>query len=283
MNSVCLAPAIPGTHECWADVSGYRMRYLRAGSGPPLLLIHGLLGYSFSWRFTIPALSDLRTMYAPDLLGTGFSDRISGLTCGARACAERMVELMDGLGIDSVDLVGTSHGGGVAVLMATMAPERVRKLVLVAPVNPWSPHGKLITRMIATRFGTLAFRTATPVIEAMSNVWLRRIYGDPQRISPGTLEGYKAPLSIPGMWQYGLGVVGCWQNDLRELEDAYMRIQQPTLLMWGDRDVAVYASSASEVKKRIAQAELKVLGGAGHLPYEEVPEEFNRELRAFLR
>jgi pimeloyl-ACP methyl ester carboxylesterase len=51
------------------------MRYLRAGSGPPLVLLHGLMGYSFSWRFAIPALAPLRTCYAPDLLGAGFSDR----------------------------------------------------------------------------------------------------------------------------------------------------------------------------------------------------------------
>jgi pimeloyl-ACP methyl ester carboxylesterase len=204
------------------------------------------------------------------------------MNCGARACAERVLAFMDRVGIDSADLVGTSHGGGVAVLMATMAPERIRKLVLVAPVNPWSAHGKLITRLIATRFGTLAFRGASPVIEAMSSVWLRRIYGDTRRISAGTLEGYKAPLSIPGIWKYGLGVVGYWHNDLRELESAYLRIKQPTLLMWGDRDVAVYPSSAEEIKKRIAQAELKIFEGVGHLPYEEVPEQFNHELRGFL-
>lgn len=282
MNVACLAPAVEGTQECWANVAGHQMRYLRAGSGPPLLLLPGLLGYSFSWRFTIPAFADLRTIYAPDLLGTGFSDRPPEMDCGARACAERILQFMDRLGIDSTDLVGTSHGGGVAVMMATMAPGRVRNLVLVAPVNPWSAHGKLITRMIATRFGSLTFRGATPVIEAMSGVWLRRLYGDPKRISPGTLDGYKAPLAKSGIWQYGLDVAGCWHNDLRELEEAYSRVAQRTLLMWGERDVAVYAYSGEDVKRRIPRAMLKVFEGVGHLPYEEVPEEFNQELRRFL-
>ncbi len=61
-----------GIEECWMEIDGARMRYLRAGSGPPLILLHGLLGYSFSWRFTMPALAPYATIYAPDLLGSGF-------------------------------------------------------------------------------------------------------------------------------------------------------------------------------------------------------------------
>ena len=56
-----------GVEECWMDFDGARMRYLRAGSGPPLILLHGLLAYSFSWRYTLPALAPYATVYAPDL------------------------------------------------------------------------------------------------------------------------------------------------------------------------------------------------------------------------
>jgi pimeloyl-ACP methyl ester carboxylesterase len=61
----------PGVEECWMDLDGARMRYLRAGSGPALILLHGLLGYSFSWRYTMPALAPYATVYAPDMLGAG--------------------------------------------------------------------------------------------------------------------------------------------------------------------------------------------------------------------
>jgi len=76
-----LAPSAAGAgvEECWMELDGARMRYLRAGSGPALILLHGLLGYSFSWRFTIPALARYATVYAPDMLGAGFSDRPTGL------------------------------------------------------------------------------------------------------------------------------------------------------------------------------------------------------------
>jgi pimeloyl-ACP methyl ester carboxylesterase len=276
------APSIPGTTEHWANIGGNKIHYLRAGSGPPLLMIHGLLGYSFSWRFNFAGLGRVRQVIAPDLLGTGFSAHPSDLDCSVEACVQRMLQLMTELGADKFDLVGTSHGGGVAALMCAIAPKRVRKLVLVAPVNPWSRHGRWITRVLATPVGRLGMKTIAPHTAFMNSYWLARMYGDPQRIVPGTLEGYQAPLRIGGIWEYGLGVVKCWHNDLARLESAYEHIQNQTLLLWGDRDPAVFPSSAQELLKRIPHAKLEIFAGVGHLPYEEVPDEFNRVLCDFL-
>ncbi len=281
-SSSLTAPAIPGTIENWSGVEGHRLRYLATGSGRPLLLIHGLLGYSFSWRFNYSELSDIRQVLAPDLLGTGFSDRPADLECGMEACARRMLRWLSDMGMEQFDLVGTSHGGGVAALMAAIAPQRVGRLCLVAPVNPWSKHGRWITRVLATRFGAFGLRSAAPVIERLNHVWLARMYGDSRRIAPGTAEGYMAPMAIDGIWEYGLGVVGCWHADLSKLEDAYASIKQETLLIWGDRDPAVFVSSAQEIAKRIPGSRLEVFRGVGHLPYEEVPLDFNRVLRDFL-
>jgi len=277
------APAIPGTTEQWASIDGHRLRYLRAGAGRPLLMVHGLLGYSFSWRFNYEALGQVREVVAPDLLGTGFSDRSRDLDCSAEACARRMLLLMDRVGAERFDLVGTSHGGGVAVMMAALAPERVRKLILVAPVNPWSRHGLWITRVLATPVARAIFRTAAPAFSGTKRLWLSRMYGDPKRIAPGTLEGYMQPLLIEGTWDYGLSVVANWHADLTKLAMAYPSIRHQTLLLWGDRDPAVFASSAKDVQRAISGAKLELFTGVGHLPYEEVPEQFNRVLMEFLQ
>jgi pimeloyl-ACP methyl ester carboxylesterase len=192
-------------------------------------------------------------------------------------------DFLDHENIDSVDLLGTSHGGAVAVTMAATRPERIKNLILVAPVNPWSKHGLWITKILATKLGRLGFEKLTPAIEALSQMWVNRLYGDPGRVSPGTVEGYRAPSSLPGSWTYGLDIIKHWHSDLRLLADDYGRISQPTLLMWGDKDIAVYSSSAEEIKKRIPHAKLELFSGVGHLPYEEVPEEFNRTLLKFLQ
>jgi acyl carrier protein len=86
-------------------IAGHRLRYLRAGSGPAVVLVHGLLGYSFSWRFVMPYLAPHFTVYAPDQLGIGFSERVAGLDCSLRAHADRMLEFCERLGLDSLDLV----------------------------------------------------------------------------------------------------------------------------------------------------------------------------------
>jgi len=276
-------PVVPGAEECWSTVSGYRMRYLRAGSGPPVLLIHGLSAYSFSWRQVIPALSSIRTVFAPDLLGSGFSDQPRDLDYGMTPAAQRLWQWLDGLGVANTDIIGSSLGGGISVRMTAMAPDRVNKFVLAAPVNPWSRHGRFVTRMLATRAGAAMFMASLPLIRASGKFWLKRLFGDPKRIAPGTLEGYSAPLEQRSAWEYSMSVMRYWKSDLRHLEQDYASLSDKhALLIWGDRDVAVNLSSAREILKRMPQAELKVMNGVGHIPYDETPEEFSRLVREFL-
>src|SRR5579862_4199730 len=150
--------------EHFAEVDGARMRYLQAGSGPPLVLIHGLLGYSFSWRFTLPAVSPYVTAYAVDMLGAGFSDRPPDLDCSLRAAAQRVLRFIDALGLRSFDLLATSHGGGVAMMVAAACADlqlpKLRRLVLVAPINPWSEHGRRFAPFMGSRAVSSIFKIA---------------------------------------------------------------------------------------------------------------------------
>jgi pimeloyl-ACP methyl ester carboxylesterase len=110
-----------------------------------------------------------------------------------------------------------------------------------------------------------------------------RLYSDRSRIPPGTLEGYMAPLAKPGLFEHALSIVRTWTEDLRELEATLPKLAGiPTLLMWGDKDPAVYVSSAAPLAKYFPNSKLIVFPGIGHLPYEECPEEFNRALIEFL-
>jgi 4,5:9,10-diseco-3-hydroxy-5,9,17-trioxoandrosta-1(10),2-diene-4-oate hydrolase len=274
-----------GTGIAEADiiVASHRVHYQRSGSGPAVVLIHGLLAHSFSWRFTIPALARHFTVYAPDVLGIGFSDRVAGLDCSMRASAKRMLDFLDGLGLREIDLVGTSHGGAMATIMAAEAGQRIRRLVLVAPVNPWSRFGWKRTAVLSTGLGRLLFRATYMRLDWLNRWALARLVADPSRIAPGTLEGYTEPLKIAGSADYLLEVVRCWHRDVPALEPIYEKIRVPTLLVWGDRDPAVWPSSAAHLHRAIRGSELVVLPGVGHLPYEESPEEFNRVLLEFLR
>jgi pimeloyl-ACP methyl ester carboxylesterase len=309
--STALGPALgDGVEECWMELDGARMRYLRAGSNPPsfdklrtgflakdarngapgtpLILVHGLLGYSFSWRYTMPALAPYAAVYAPDMMGAGFSDRPAGLDHSMRGTAQRLLRFVERLGISSFDLLGTSHGGAVAMMAAAEclgddAGLRVRRLVLVAPVNPYSAHGRRLAPFIGSKFGTALFRLTSAHMRFSYPYWHARMYGDRGRIPPGTLEGYMAPLAMPGLFEHALSIVRTWTDDLRELEATLPKLASiPTLLMWGGKDSAVYASSAVALAKYFSDSKLIVFPGVGHLPYEECAEEFNRALIEFL-
>ena len=277
------AVSAPEVTEHFATVEGLRMRYLHGGAGFPLLLIHGLIGYSFSWRFNLAALQKHATLFAVDLPGMGFSDRSPGMDCRLPAAAGRLLRFLDDQGLESVDVLGTSHGGGLAMALAAMVEGRVRRLILVAPVNPWLRHGRLLAPALARLPGGGRLQPWLVRLGLLHRFLLRRQYGDPRRISPGTLAGYLAAFRIPGTLDYARRVLHGWRGDLRELERILPRIAHiPTLLVWGSRDGVVAPGSARPLLRNFARAELVTLEGAGHVPYEEVPQEFNRAVIGFL-
>jgi pimeloyl-ACP methyl ester carboxylesterase len=273
--------------ERWLELAEGRMRYLQAGSGPALILIHGLMGYSFSWRFTIPALAHHATVYAIDNLGAGLSTANEGMDCTVRATAERVLQFADALGITDFDLLGTSHGGGVAIMVAAICAEgnsaRLRRLVLVAPVNPWSPHGKSFAPFLGSAAGSFIFRTTIERWRSLDYLWLRRLFGDGSKIPLDSLAGYRMPVLKNRAFRHASHIITNWTADLAELETALPKIRDyPTLLIWGKKDRAVHFQSAEPLRRNFRDARLVAFEGVGHLPYEEAAEDFNRALIDFL-
>jgi pimeloyl-ACP methyl ester carboxylesterase len=306
------APAESPIEEHWLPLAEGRMRYLKTGDGPALILVHGLLGYSFSWRFTMPALAPHATVYAIDNLGAGFSSaRLSfggqssasgNLDCTVRGAAERVLQFAAALGLREFDLLGTSHGGAVAMMAAAMCHERAshravgrpepsadrlsahpRRLILVAPVNPWSPRGRTLAPFIASPLGSALFRCTIERWRSLDYLWLRRLFGDASKIPPDSLAGYRTPILQNHGFRYGSSIVKTWLADLADLESVLPKIRDyPTLLIWGTDDRAVSFASADALSKNFSNARIVAFEGAGHLPYEECPEEFNRALIDFL-
>jgi pimeloyl-ACP methyl ester carboxylesterase len=282
-------PTISGSaiEEHWLSLGGGRMRYLKAGSGPVLILVHGLLAYSFSWRFSIPVLAEHATVYAMDSLGAGLSCSPAGMDCSMRATAERLLQFVDALGISEFDLLGTSHGGAVAMFAAAICAERqnprLQRLVLVAPVNPWSPHGKRLAPFVGSRFGSRIFRRTIGRWHFLDYLWLRRLFGDGAKIPPDSLEGYRMPVRENRAFEHAIRIVSTWTADLAELEQTLPKIRNyPTLLVWGTRDRAVHFRSAEPLRRNFRDARLVAFNGVGHLPYEEAPQDFNRALVDYL-
>lgn len=275
--------------ERWATVSGHRMRYLRAGSGPPLVLIHGIFGYAFSWRFNWEALARQFTVYAVDLLGIGFSDRpiAWSVPFDLPATADRMLDWMSQTGIRDAVLLGTSHGGGLALAMAARDRQKgsglIRKLVSVAGVNPWTTRGHKRAAVFGHPIGGAIFKMLAPIVGVPKLSMLERMYGDNSLLTDATRNGYSQSVDLPRSIDYGIAICRSWRGDLAYLRAAIETIGDlPTLLIWGRRDKVVPLASGEELKRHLKNAKLVVMDRAGHLPYEEYPEEFNRILLEFL-
>lgn len=279
-------PLGDGIQECWMDFDGARMRYLRAGSGLSLILLHGLMGYSFSWRYAMPAVAPYRTVYAPDALGAGFSDRPK-VDHSMRATALRLLEFAENLGLSEFDLLGTSRGGAVAMSAAAECLKRnnlrVRSLILVAPVNPYSSQGRSLAAFCGNKFGRPLVNFVLERFPFLYPLMHARMFADRRKIPAGSLDGYKAPLAKPGLFDHALSIVSTWGADLRELEALLPTLGAiPTSLMWGSKDPAVYFSSMEPLARFFPKAEKVVFPGIGHLPYEECQQEFNQALIRFL-
>jgi len=269
------------TERKMAEIDGQPLHYLRAGSGPALLLLHGLLGGSFCWRLNVDSLSQRHTIFALDLPGLGASDAPRHLDCSMAAQAQRVLSLLQQLKLENVDVVGSSWGGAIAMFVAAQS-RRVRSLVLAAPVNPWSDFGMGRIRFLKGRLGGALLRIAWPVSRPLHRIAVERMYGDQRHIPAGTIEGYSSLAMRPGKVHAILSTLRNWEDDVSALSKAIPRITVPSLLIWGTCDGAVDLRSAEQLRRALPGSELKLIEGAGHLPFEETPDEFNRLVLDFV-
>jgi pimeloyl-ACP methyl ester carboxylesterase len=269
--------------EGYVAIDNARLHYHRAGSGKPLLLIHGLVGSARNWRKNIYFLARHADVYAVDLLNMGESQRVPGLDASLEATADRIASCMDALGLQSADIAGHSHGGAVAMMLAARHPHRVRSLILFAPANPYCDLGRQLIAFYQTRFGMWLARQIPWLPRQLKATALSRMYGNPARVSSEALDGYTAGLHIPGTIEHVLNIVRGWSSDMHRLGAVLSNLaEKPTLLIWGDRDRAVGLRSAEPLQQMLHQSSLVVLPGVGHIPFEEMPDACNGAMCEWL-
>lgn len=259
------------------------MRYLQAGHGVPVLLVHGLLGGSFCWRLVLPMLAQQFAVFAIDLPGTSTAGD-AGIDCSINRQAERLSRFIQQMEWNEFALIGSSFGGAIAMRVAFQEQTRrnIHSLVLAAPVNPWSSFGQGRIDFLSSRFGGWFLQMALPISHPAHRIAVKRMYGDPKRIPEGTVEGYRASILHRGRAANILTAVRNWRHDVEELREVIPKLKIPTLLVWGTQDKAVDPRSAEKLREQIPNSELKWVEGAGHLTFEESPEEFARAIVEFI-
>jgi pimeloyl-ACP methyl ester carboxylesterase len=273
----------PKYQDAFVDVAGTRVHYLHAGTGKPIVLIHGLVGSSEDWSNNIDTLAREASVYAVDLVNMGKSQLIGELDAGLSATANRIIAIMDAANFAEADIVAHSHGGAVALMLAALHPRRVRRLVLFAPANPYSRSSDVMVRIYSTRWGGLLAWMLPYLPAPIQRIALGSIYGGPDRVLDKCLQEIVVGLRNPATLRHVLCVIRCWCAEMVKLEAAIRRLKRfPVLLVWGDRDCTVSVTSAIQLKRKLRASELIVISGYGHSVFEENPDESNRIMLEWL-
>jgi pimeloyl-ACP methyl ester carboxylesterase len=266
---------------------GHPYSYRAAGSGPLVVLLHGIAGSSTTWERVIPRLTAHYRVIAPDLLGHGESAKPRGdYSLGAYANLVR--DLLGVLGEERGTIVGHSLGGGVAMQFAYQYPELCERLVLVSSgglgrevhallraavlpgaevVLPWlsAAVAGSIGTMVNT-LGRLGFRESADLAETWRS-----------------FVSLKDPEARRAFLQTVRSVIDFGGQRVSATDKLYLAAGLPTLIVWGEQDPLIPVSHAYRAHDSIPGSRLEIFPGAGHFPYLDDPEHFARILIDFMQ
>jgi pimeloyl-ACP methyl ester carboxylesterase len=267
---------------------GHRVFYRSAGSGPVIVLVHGITSTSATWANVLPYLAEHFTVIAPDLLGHGESAKPRGdYSLGAYASGVR--DLLIALGHERATFVGHSLGGGVAMQLAYQFPEHCDRLALVSSGGLGREIGLLLRA--ATIPGSelvLPLLVNDPLIGAgravgrlLGRVGLR-VHTDLGEVLRGhaSLSDGEARSAFLHTLRT---IVDPWGQRVDASDRLYLAQAVPFLLVWGERDPIIPVEHAHAAHRLVPGSQLEIFPDAGHFPHLDDPLRFVRLLTDFMR
>jgi pimeloyl-ACP methyl ester carboxylesterase len=277
-----------GTLIRFRDIHGYWRAFRMAGSGPPLLLIHGIGDSSETWLDVLPRLARRYTVIAPDLLGHGESAKPrADYAIAAYACGMR--DLLGVLDVDRVSVVGHSFGGGVAMQFAYQFPERCERLVLVGSggigqaVHPLlrmaaAPGAELGLSVAASAPARAAMWFAEPVLRATGGMRFGADFDYVLR-RYRALRARTARQAFLRTLRAGVDARG---QIITMLDRCYLAAGLPTQIIWGRRDRVIPARHAAIAHAAMPGSRLEIFDRSGHFPHHDEPDRFTRVVERFV-
>ena len=255
------------------------------GEGTPVLLIHGFGTNSFTWRHVAPDLARDHKVIAVDLKGFGHSDKPFDERYAASDQAELLTQLIVDRDLHDLTIVGHSYGGGVALLLALEADNRLKgriaKLVLldtIAYPQAIPVFFKLLDTPVVSQVGV---RMAPPT--AQVKMALRIAYYDNSKIAPDEVKAYAEPMeTAAGKHALIYSARQIMPEDVEQIAARYSTIALPTLILWCDHDRIVPVEIGLKLEREMPNASFRIINQCGHMPQEEQPEETMLQIRQFL-
>ena len=261
------------------ELHGHRLSYRAGGSGPLLVLVHGITNSSASWEPVLGPLHEHFTIIAPDLLGHGDSAKPRGdYSLGANASLLR--DLVLALGHDRATVAGHSLGGGIAMQFAYQFPERVERLVLVASGG----LGRQVTpllRAVALPGAELVLPllASARLVNAGARVrsWIERIGLSAGSDVGAIATGFASLQDIEARRAFvhtARSVIDAGGQRVNAIDKLYLAEAVPTLIVWGDRDPIIPVRHGRRAHELMPGSQLEVFAGAGHFPHHDDPARF---------
>jgi pimeloyl-ACP methyl ester carboxylesterase len=263
-------------------VDGKRVHYIEKGEGKPVILLHGWLFNTLMWKGNIPGLAEKHKVYAIDLWGWGFSERLNANDYCAELYGRQVVGFMDALNIQKATLAGCSMGGGVSVYVAAHYPDRVDRLILIdAAVIPYPMP---VIGWIYQQPYIGEFLNAIPGDALMENniktVW----FHDGSKATKEYTREVLRPLCIKGSYAGLMHVLRDFSLPplLQSEADQLAKLNKPILIIHGREDKGIPLDRSQALKDLWKGSKLVIFDKARHGPHIEYPEKFNKVALEFL-
>ncbi|WP_457206158.1 alpha/beta fold hydrolase [Nocardioides sp. P5_C9_2] len=269
-------------------IHGHRRAYVVTGSGPALLLLHGLGCDHTTWAPVIESLARRYTVIAPDLLGHGESDKPRA-DYSVGGYANGMRDLLTVLGIDRVSVVGHSFGGGVAMQFAYQFPERTERLILVAS-GGLGPEVTPAIRAITTPGFQQAMGLLTlPGVRHVGTTGMRALAATRVRAArdlgelAAIYDSFKDRRTRAAIRHVVRAVVD-WRGQIVTMSDrAYLTDAMPMCVVWGRNDQVLPVRHAANAAVLAPSARVEIIPNAGHFPHKDHPQRFVKIVNDFIR
>lgn len=258
--------AAPPSGFVTVDGVRFHIRDTGRGDGTPVLLLHGFGSSLHTWEDWARLMEGTRRVIRIDLPGFGLTGTDpSGDYSDMRAVA-LLAGLLDSLGVARADVIGSSMGGRIAWRFAAERPERVRRLVLMAP-DGFASAGFTYDRPagVPPMMRALPYTLPMPLLRA----GVAPAYADQRALTPEVLERYRDMMLAPGVRRAILDRMRT--HVLVPPEPFLRRIEAPVLLLWGAEDRMVPAPHAADYTRELRDSRTVTLPGLGHVPMEEDP------------
>lgn len=264
------------------ELDGVRLHYMEKGSGEPILMVHGLGSYSYTWRHNMDELAQQFRVLAIDLKGFGLSEKPVGPGYSIDSHVKTVLQFLSKLNLQRIDYIGSSMGGEIGLRICMEKPEVIKKIILIGssgyrdklPVAikllAHLPYKYIVRPLIKRKYLT----------EDALFQFVKSAFYNPHAITEEEVRQYLYPVSTQGFEQSFITLLR--EFDFGKRKQEYESIEHQALILAGEKDLVIPHHHSVKLHRALKNSKLITISNSGHFLHEEKPKETNQHMLDFL-